>query len=330
MSVVRQVLPVPAVVPSLNLGAGLKPALAGRSWGAPALSPLASPLAGIAPAAPMSAAASLPAEPAAPALPGAAMPAAPAPGGEGGHPEAGSAESAHLFDGTARLSPLPVDAAGDLVPEWPGQEGDTVRINGNAYVLGEKLGEGTGAFVYRVQGRPLVVKLIYPGLADIPVFGSEVPALKEMAAVGIEHARMRDHSADGMVIVKDLVDGERIYDVAERGGLDRERVASLVGLAASLIAMERTADLNLGNLIWDAGKKTWVLIDAGGFAKGPAWGVLGQILSPGRTKLTRIVPADFLDALAARLGRDSDAWRRVMTPPDHLKDFVREHARTSP
>jgi hypothetical protein len=214
------------------------------------------------------------------------------------------------WEALARLSA--VSSLPDSIPEWPGNQGDTVRVNGRSYVLGEKLGEGTGAWVYAVEGEPLVVKLVYPGFADVPVFGSEVAALEEMARTDIPHARMRGHSKDGLVIVKDLVSGERICDIAKRGGLGPEHVAALVDFAAGLLRLGRTADLNLGNLIWDAGKRSWILIDAGGFDSGPAWGVLGQLLSRSRSTASALDPKAFLTALAAKLGRDSAAWKSVV------------------
>ncbi|MBI5883248.1 MAG: hypothetical protein HZB91_09095 [Elusimicrobia bacterium] len=234
---------------------------------------------------------------------------------------------------SAVASLLIPSAPADSVPEWPGKPGDTVRINGRSYVLGEKLGEGTGAWVYRVQGRPLVVKLVYPGFAEVPVFGSEVAALEEMAGTRIPHARMRDHSQDGLVIVKDFVSGERIFDIAERGELGPEHVSALVDLAAELLTLERTADLNLGNLLWDARSRSWILIDSGGFAKGPAWGVLGQLLSRTRMTASRLDPQAFLKSLAAKLGEDSAAWKRVVeTPrsPDHqelVRSFLKDRGR---
>jgi hypothetical protein len=195
----------------------------------------------------------------------------------------------------------------DESPAWPGQTGDRVRIAGQTYELGEKLGEGTSAWVYRVRGRDLVVKIISPELKDIEVFGGEREALAAMAKTDIPHAALRAISADGLVLVKDLVVGTPMYKV---GRLDAAQRTGLAELMVKLVRIGHTADLNMGNLYWTA--RGWVLVDAGGFAPASPWGPLGQYLSNERSQATGFSPAELLAAVRQRLGADSTQWRAVL------------------
>ncbi|OGR90527.1 MAG: hypothetical protein A2V88_17305 [Elusimicrobia bacterium RBG_16_66_12] len=271
--------------------------------GAPLIAPLAAPLAVPAP---------VPAAiPAAPAAQQTVIPSAPADPG------------APIFDGDFgdKTSLAEAVAAPDIIPEWPGRTGDVARIAGRTYVLGERLGavvqanghgdyEGTNP-VYRVKDQPLVVKLIHPGFKEIGLFGGERDALVEMARLPIAHSGLVASSADGLVLVKELVSGVSLRRVTEAGPLSPEQRAALLEMAALYVSLGRTADLSLTNLVWQEKERRLVLIDSGGFDFAQPWAPLGQILS--RRNLFGIDGAGFLSALRKRLGPDSPAWRAVET-----------------
>jgi len=143
------------------------------------------------------------------------------------------------------------------------------------------------------------------------VFGGEKDALEAMSHTRIAYARLHDASADGMTLVKDLVRGEEMWKVVDKGPLSPAQTGSLLDLAAELVSIGHTADLNWGNLLWDG--KRWVMIDSGGFQQVGPWGPLGQILSEERRARSGIDAGAFLRALRARLGPDSEAWRGVQT-----------------
>ena len=225
-----------------------------------------------------------------------------------------------LFENTGPAPALPPDEA----PAWPGRTGDRVRVAGRTYELGEKLGEGTSAWVYRVRGRDLVVKLIAPELKDTEVFGGEKAALAAIAKTDIPHAALRAASADGLVLVKDFIDGPPLHKV---GRLDAEQRAGLVELMVKLVRIGHTADLNMGNLCWT--KRGWVLVDAGGFARASPWGPIGQYLSKERSQVTGFPAAELLAAVRERLGADSAQWRAVLDSAkyDHQKQALAALAR---
>lgn len=302
--------PAPAAAAKVEL----VPVETGRS--APAALPALQPPLGAAIITPMAAPLAVPAAaptagPHAPAARQTAVPLAPADPG------------APIFDGdTADKTALPeTTGAPDIIPEWPGRTGDVARIAGRTYVLGERLGavvqanghdgyEGTSP-VYRVKDRPLVIKLIHPGFKDIGLFGGERDALVEMARLPIAHSRLVASSADGLVLVKELVSGVSLRQATEAGPLSPEQRVSLLDMAVLYVSLDRTADLSLTNLVWQAQEKRWVLIDSGGFDSAHPWAALGQILS--RRRDLGIDGVAFLAALRKRLGPDSPAWRAVET-----------------
>ncbi|MCX5796819.1 MAG: hypothetical protein NTY77_15095 [Elusimicrobia bacterium] len=297
---------IPQVVPTVQLAAPLsQPLLAPQAQFSLTPSPLVAPAFSPVPAvlapetvAPLGPVLAEPA-PGAPAIPPPEAPAGPAVGPERS-PEDARADG-ELFDGPVLALPP------DDIPAWPGQTGDRVRIAGQTYELAEKLGEGTSAWVYRVKGRDLVVKLIAPELKDIEVFGAEAAALAAMSKTDIPHAALRAASADGLALVKDLVVGTPMH---EAGRLSAEQRAGLVELMVRLVRIGHTADLNMGNLYWT--KSGWVLVDAGGFAPTSPWGPIGQYLSPERSEMTGFPAAELLAAVRQRLGPDSAEWRAVL------------------
>ena len=304
-----EVRAVPQVIPSLQLAAPLTaPLLAPQYQFSLTPSPLVAPALSPVPAV-------LAPETVAPLGP---APAAAGPAASPGKSEESARAGGELFDGPALALPP------DDIPAWPGQTGDRVRIAGQTYELGEKLGEGTSAWVYRVKGRDLVVKLIAPELKDIEVFGAETSALAAMAKTDIPHAALRAASADGLSLVKDLVVGTPIYQV---GRLDAEQRAGLVELMARLVRIGRTADLNMGNLYWT--KDGWVLVDAGGFAPASPWGPIGQYLSQERSQMTGFPAAELLAAVRRDLGAGSAEWRSVLDSAqyDHQKKALAALAR---
>lgn len=229
-------------------------------------------------------------------------------------------------DGTFSLEYDPEDARRpetpgppDAVPEWPGRTGDTVRLAGRTYVLAERLGrvvlaDGRVGFdgrspVYRVKDEPLVVKLIYPPFKNVGDFGTERESLEEMSRTPIAHSRLKASSVDGLVLVKEFVDGTPLREVVAYGPLGPEQRAALLNLAAQLVSLGRTADLNVGNLVWQAEEKRLVLVDSGGFSFAQPWTFLDQIIN--LSKLYGIDGAVFLAALRERLGSRSPAWRAV-------------------
>jgi len=236
-----------------------------------------------------------------------------------------------LFDG----SELP-----DIIPEWPGRPGATVRIAGRTHVLGERLGEvlqpnghseyeGTNP-VYRAKDEPLVVKFIHPSFKKVPLFGGERDALIEMAQTPIVHSGLKASSKDGLVLVKELVEGAPLHRVTKEGPLSLEQRAALLDMTTLFVSLGRTADISPTNLVWQVQKKRWVLIDSGGFAPAQPWAPLGQILA--RRKDLGIDGVGFLVALRQRLGPDSPEWRAIATQaqaPAHkaLLEDLRRHDR---
>lgn len=229
---------------------------------------------------------------------------------------------ASLFDGSSAVKSSPPETLGppDVLPEWPGRPGDAARIGGRTYVLGERLGEivlnGLKQYegsnpVYRVKDEPLVIKFIHPRLKEVPVYGGERNALVEMDKTPIIHSRLKAASADGLVLVKELVSGVPLYRVTEEGPLTREQRVALLDMSVHFVSLGRTADLNNSNLVWQAPERRWVLIDSGGFDFAQPWAPLGQILS--KRRLLGIDAVGFLAALRKRLGPDSPAWRAVET-----------------
>ena len=312
---------VPQVIPAVQLAAPLSaPLLVPQSGLSLAPSPLVVPALAPVPAvlapetpAPLRPVLSEPLPGPAAVLPGPAGPAAPP--GRGEEPARAGGE---LFDGPALALPP------DDIPAWPGKTGDRVRIAGHTYELGEQLGEGTSAVVYRVPGRELAVKLIAPELKDIEIFGAEAAALAAMAKTDIPHAALRAASADGLALVKDLVVGTPMYQV---GRLDAEQRAGLVEFMVRLARIGRTADLNMGNLYWTKGG--WVLVDAGGFAPASPWGPIGQYLSQERSQMTGFPAAELLAAVRRSLGAGSAEWRSVLDSAkyDHQKQALAVLAR---
>ncbi len=280
---------------------------------------------GIAPVLPPSviAAVVLPRAPAGPSQDPAEAPAGP-PEVEGGPALAKYMEAQVLFDQAARE--VPRDSGGswfsrlraklfpDVVPAWPGKTGDRVRINGRSYILGEKIGEGGASIVYRVQGHEeLVLKFIYPDMKGDPHYGQEVLALQALSYTDIAHSKLKDHGADGTILVKGLVHGQSLKEALDAGSLRESQTRGLADLAAKLIRIGYTADLVPANLSWDHWRTAWFLVDAGGFRMAPPLSVLGQLL--GKESLWGSEPlaakAAFLGALRGRLGPDSAAWAQI-------------------
>ncbi|MDD5629581.1 MAG: hypothetical protein PHU21_10990 [Elusimicrobia bacterium] len=299
----------------------------------PVLAPKVAPLALPAPAPGLTAAA-LPA-PAVQALEGVkteAAPAAPAQAEAPARDEEGLTQAGRAVFDQAQASPerdaAPVPARsfsfgrwlggllkrGDQVPPWPGRSGDRVRAGGRAFTLGPRLGEGNSSVVYRAEGgrNGYAVKLIHPEFKDIPYYGAEAEALKVLARTDIPHARLVAQSADGLVVVKELVPGETGAALLARGALSAHSQDNLAEFAARLLDIGYTGDLAPGNLVWDHWQSAWTLVDGGGFRMAAPRETLKQLLEGGFFKPGGADPARFLAAVRGRLGPGSQAWAKVL------------------
>ncbi|MBI5625316.1 MAG: hypothetical protein HY924_16180 [Elusimicrobia bacterium] len=274
------------------------------------------------------------------AEPGSEQAGAAAPAQEGGAPGAESEESGVsagqvMFDAAA-VSPKQGASAPaglwqrfkaylrpDLIPAWPGKGGDVVRLAGTTYRLERRIGESHVSTVWSVTGDPkAVVKLIRPEFAGDGHYGREVEALEALAHTGISHARLRAASPDGLVLVKDFVEGESLGQVASRGEMRPGRLSALAAMAAELLSIGYTADLAPANLVFDRWTTRWSLVDAGGFKPGGAADVLSQLWSddlfgrkPGDREAAKL---RFLTNLRVRLGPASAAWKEIVRHADRI------------
>jgi serine/threonine protein kinase len=109
------------------------------------------------------------------------------------------------------------------------------HLLGGRYALGEPLGRGGMAVVYRatdtVLGRPVAVKVLSDGLARDPAFVErfrrEARAAARLAHAGV--VTVFDHGSEGDVhyIVMELVEGPTLADLLARGPLGAERTAAI-------------------------------------------------------------------------------------------------------
>lgn len=219
----------------------------------------------------------------------------------------------------------------DLVPEWPGKAGETVRLNGRAWTLGKPLGEGGGSNVWLSKELPEVaIKIIHPEYASMSHYGAEAQALEALARTKVSHARLLAASPDGKVIVKDYVEGDSAKDLLERGPLSESQKAGLSELVSQLVRIAYTADLVASNLLWDRWRGRWTLVDAGGFAQARPSDPILRILQHDIARRGGLDSLEFLSALRARLGQDSEAWRKVLADEKEspaLRRFLQALAR---
>ncbi len=221
----------------------------------------------------------------------------------------GDVESGRLrFDGSVQTRD---PATADVVPAWPGKTGDVVRVAGVGYVLGEKLGEGTGAKVYRVAGQPeLAIKLVNPGLKSAAAYGYEPEDAALLEKASVSQSRVLARSEDGLVLVKEYVAGPTAKQLLDGAGLDEAQASALGRFAAPLVKAGLSADLKPANLVWGAAEKRWTLIDSGGVRKDSAADILGYFfIEDWRDK--PVAGAPFLSAVRSALGAGSAEWRKL-------------------
>ncbi|MBI3551832.1 MAG: hypothetical protein HY077_04885 [Elusimicrobia bacterium] len=219
----------------------------------------------------------------------------------------------------------------DKVPDWPGKAGDKVRLDGKTYVLERRIGEGNSAIVWRARngGHDVAVKFIHPAFKNIPQYGEEVSALEAIAHTDIRHAKLLAKGADGLVLVKEFVDGEKASELLARGALLRSQREGYMELAARLIRIGYTGDIHPNNLIWEKWRSRYALADVGGFEFGRPWAVLSQILEGPPVKSGEVKAVEFLSGLRGRLGPDSDGWRRVQDDAAQTPALARHLAELS-
>jgi hypothetical protein len=306
------------------------PALASPRAGAAAAA-AAAPAAAVAgvPAVPAAALAPALAEPAplpaaaaatpasAPALKDAARPAGA--GAAPGRDESSAAAGRALFDAAAPAAP---DAGGlwakvrdwarlgDRVPSWPGSAGEKIRLAGRSYTLDRRLADGGGSRVWKTTEGDLVVKILHPQFLTLPHYADEAAVLRAIRNSDIPHARLVAASADGTVMVKELVEGDGAGELLAGGFEDRHR-QGWEELAAKLIRAGVTADLVSGNLVWQRARGRWMIVDAGGIEDAGPEKVLAQLLTPAAVA-AGVEPGAFLAGLRARLGPDSPEWARTL------------------
>lgn len=242
--------------------------------------------------------------------------------------EGPSLAAASLFDGAGEARSAPA-APGlwqrfktylrpDIIPSWPGRTGDVVRMGGTARVLGNRIGESHASTVWSVQGDPrVVIKLVTPEMRGDSHYGQEVEALQALAHTQLPHSRLLAASPDGLVMVKEFVEGEDLRTLVARGGLQPSRLSALAGFVSELIRIGYTADLAPSNVFFERWRSQWTLVDAGGFKPGRPLDVLGQVWrdavfgadAAGAVAARR----RFLTHLRTRLGPGSPQWKEIKT-----------------
>jgi len=214
----------------------------------------------------------------------------------------------------------------DRVPTWPGQTGDRVRLDGRTFILGRRTGEDNNAVAYHAEGGRwgYAVEFLRPGSRDIPDNAPEAEALRDLDRTDIPHAKLIAQSADGLVMVKESMEGDSGRTLLARGPLRARQKENLAELAARLIAGGYTGDLAPGNLVfahWDDG---WTLVDGSGFRKARPWETLKQLLDGDFAKKGGVAPVALLAAIRGRLGPDSRAWADVLKD-GHSAPELRAH-----
>lgn len=201
----------------------------------------------------------------------------------------------------------------DLVPVYPGRQGETVRLEGRRWTLDRVIGDGGGSKVWGIPGgRDVAIKILHPELAALPHYGEELSILRAIKDNrSIPHARLVAASKDGRVIVKERFDGDTAAGLIAKGGFQRWQKDAWAGLAESLIRAGATGDLIASNLQYAHHSSRWLLLDAGGVTDGSPADVLKQLLAPGLVKGAGVDPVEMLAALRGRLGPDSELWART-------------------
>jgi hypothetical protein len=264
--------------------------------------------------------------PAAAALDGAALSAEEGAGASAGATPAegagldGSAAAASVrFDGAAARSGGLLGAIKrfvpwtDLVPSYPGRQGETVRLEGRRWTLDHVIADGGGSKVWGIPGgRDVAIKILHPEMAALPHYGEELSILRAIKDNRlIPHARLVAASKDGRVMVKERFDGDTAAGLIAKGGFQRWQKDAWAGLAESLIRAGATGDLIASNLQYAHHSSRWILLDAGGVTDGAPADVLKQLLAPGLAKGAGVDPVEVLAALRGRLGPDSELWKRT-------------------
>lgn len=222
------------------------------------------------------------------------------------------------------------EKARDDIP-YPPRAGETVRVAGADYVLGPQYPSGENAFVFTVKDRPeLVIKILKRGVPRSE--SDELPGLELLSKTDLAHSKLLAASASGSALVKERVEGETAADILARGG--SLSPTQRQGLAEFFVAMVRgghVADLNAGNLVWNASASRWVLVDAGMFKKGPAALALAQLYY--RNQPGDYLGADhaaFLVAVRAGLGEESAEWKDILAKPGKYAPALRKGLKSLP
>lgn len=198
----------------------------------------------------------------------------------------------------------------DQLPGWPPKEGAKVKLSGRTWTIRKELAEGGGSKVFDTDNPMHVVKVVHPEFKGLPHYSEEREALQALARTKVAHSGLVAASADGMVLVKEKIDGESREQLQARKHWTGDHQLGYGLLASQLIAAGYTADLIPSNLIWERWRSRWTLIDAGGARPGRPSEVLRQLftgpLSEGMDKTA------VLRGLRGHLGPESAAWARTV------------------
>lgn len=210
---------------------------------------------------------------------------------------------------------------GEAAPAWPGKAGDAVRVGGIKTALDEVAGQGGTSTVWRSRDRNYAIKILHPGARAVPGAGEEAATLRAIENSDLPVAKLLAESRDGLVLVKEFIDGDTAHKILERGAFSRSQAEGWPELAAKLISRGVTADLARGNLVWQHWRTRWVVADGGGLTDGGPRAVLDQLLAPELLSSAGVDPGAFLSGLRARLGPDSGLWAETLaglrTSPAH-------------
>ncbi len=202
-------------------------------------------------------------------------------------------------------------AVGEAVPAWPGKAGDVVRIGKIKTKLDRVAGDGGTSKVWRSSDRNYAIKILHPGAREVPGVREEAATLRAIAKTDLPVAKLLAESRDGLVLVKEFIEGDTAHQLLERGAFSRTQAEGWPELAARLLKARVTADLAQGNLVWQHWRTRWVVVDAGSLTDGSPREVLDQMLDPVLLARAGMDPVAFLSGLRARLGPDSALWAQT-------------------
>lgn len=324
----RAVAPVPAADPASALvGPARRPAAAGPTL-APAAETVRLPASAIRAAA------------GEPNIPGARAPAgregpfnAAAPetgsGGESAGPapsEADGADGTLFFDGARRigrslLSPLRGAIhrlrrgwrGEDKIPGFPGEVGQTLRIEGKPYALeaAREAPEGQSLFVdRRASHEPTLIRFYSAEQAGR--YELQRAALLELAKTDIPHYPLVASNDAGRVLVQRSFEEASSFALKAGRDMSYSQWTALPDLLYRLVGLGKTVDLSPENLAWSHWRGHWAIKDAESFEDGTAWDALGQWLLGGRAASFGADPVELLAAVRGRFGPDAAAWKRIV------------------